>query len=292
MTPFKKYWDAKMQKDGAYFSEDQARFYAAELLLAVEEAHSKNIAHRDVRMDNLLLDQDGHLILADFGAAWDKARCDFLRQWRKTCPTMRMFNMAMYRDVSSGLSLGCGLSTCPAPTTGNGVGAILLQMLCNQTFPFDPPSCKLSQRAESLLTFIHTNRAYSPVADNIANHAYSTTKFIEKIKQHNFFQDIDWEKLAKKQVPAITHISEVTRYIQQHDLSEFKLSNKLKFKSHTTYSVREFKREEMRSGKKLSVNSIPQNGLSLAHHCRYDDKMLRDIQVCNSNVMDTGYIQT
>ena len=201
-----------------------------------------------------------------------------------------MFNMAMYRDVSSGLSLGCGLSTCPAPTTGNGVGAILLQMLCNQTFPFDPPSCKLSQRAESLLTFIHTNRAYSPVADNIANHAYSTTKFIEKIKQHNFFQDIDWEKLAKKQVPAITHISEVTRYIQQHDLSEFKLSNKLKFKSHTTYSVREFKREEMRSGKKLSVNSIPQNGLSLAHHCRYDDKMLRDIQVCNSNdVTDTGY---
>ena len=83
MTPFKKYWGAKMQNDGAYFSEDQARFYAAELLLAVEEAHSKNIAHRDVRMDNLLLDQDGHLILADFGAAWDKARGDVLRQpWR------------------------------------------------------------------------------------------------------------------------------------------------------------------------------------------------------------------
>jgi serine/threonine protein kinase len=49
--------------------EDEARFYAAEALLAIASLHALGFAHRDVKPDNLLLDASGHLRLADLGLA-------------------------------------------------------------------------------------------------------------------------------------------------------------------------------------------------------------------------------
>uniref|UniRef100_A0A3Q3B1U2 non-specific serine/threonine protein kinase n=1 Tax=Kryptolebias marmoratus TaxID=37003 RepID=A0A3Q3B1U2_KRYMA len=47
--------------------EEWARFYTAEVVLALEAIHSMGFVHRDVKPDNMLLDQNGHLKLADFG---------------------------------------------------------------------------------------------------------------------------------------------------------------------------------------------------------------------------------
>ena len=49
--------------------EDEARFYAAEVVLAIEALHRLGFAHRDVKPDNLLLDREGHIKLADLGLA-------------------------------------------------------------------------------------------------------------------------------------------------------------------------------------------------------------------------------
>lgn len=49
------------------FSEDRARFYAAELLLALEHLHKNNIIYRDLKLENVLMDHQGHLALTDFG---------------------------------------------------------------------------------------------------------------------------------------------------------------------------------------------------------------------------------
>lgn len=48
-------------------SEDVARFYIAESILAIESIHRHNYVHRDIKPDNLILDKNGHLKLSDFG---------------------------------------------------------------------------------------------------------------------------------------------------------------------------------------------------------------------------------
>jgi serine/threonine protein kinase len=49
------------------FSEEQAKFYFAEILLGVEYLHSNNVVYRDIKPENILIDTDGHIRIADFG---------------------------------------------------------------------------------------------------------------------------------------------------------------------------------------------------------------------------------
>lgn len=54
-----------MRKD--ILSEEESRFYIAEIILALESVHKLNYIHRDLKPDNVLLDKEGHIKLTDFG---------------------------------------------------------------------------------------------------------------------------------------------------------------------------------------------------------------------------------
>ena len=48
-------------------TEDEARFYTAEMILAVDSVHKLNSIHRDLKLDNILIEKRGHIQLSDFG---------------------------------------------------------------------------------------------------------------------------------------------------------------------------------------------------------------------------------
>jgi len=57
------------------FREGEARFYLAEVTLALEHLHAHSTIHRDVRLENMLLAADGHIKLADMGCAKNYTSC-------------------------------------------------------------------------------------------------------------------------------------------------------------------------------------------------------------------------
>ena len=48
--------------------EEMAKFYIAEMVLAIHSIHELSYVHRDIKPDNVLLDLSGHIVLADFGS--------------------------------------------------------------------------------------------------------------------------------------------------------------------------------------------------------------------------------
>lgn len=51
------------------FDENRAKFYAAEIVLALEYLHKIDVVYRDLKPENILMDDVGHICLADFGMA-------------------------------------------------------------------------------------------------------------------------------------------------------------------------------------------------------------------------------
>ncbi|KAI9474162.1 MAG: kinase-like domain-containing protein [Benjaminiella poitrasii] len=63
--------DLMMHIQRDLFSEPRARFYASEVLLALEYFHQQGIIYRDLKLDNIMLGLDGHIKLADYGLCKD-----------------------------------------------------------------------------------------------------------------------------------------------------------------------------------------------------------------------------
>lgn len=51
------------------FEEHRTKFYAAEIICALEYLHKLDVVYRDLKPENILLDEEGHICLTDFGMA-------------------------------------------------------------------------------------------------------------------------------------------------------------------------------------------------------------------------------
>jgi serum/glucocorticoid-regulated kinase 2 len=66
-------------RENKRFSEDETRFYAAQMCLALQHLHELNIIYRDLKSENTLLDGDGNIRLVDFGLS--KMNVDCKQKW-------------------------------------------------------------------------------------------------------------------------------------------------------------------------------------------------------------------
>ena len=57
-----------LRREGRFHDND-AKFYLAELFLAIEHLHQQNVVYRDIKPENLLVNKEGHICLTDFGFA-------------------------------------------------------------------------------------------------------------------------------------------------------------------------------------------------------------------------------
>ena len=73
------------------FTEDDVKFYLAELALALSHLHSVGIIYRDLKPENILLDSDGHIAVTDFGLCkegFEEKAYSFCGKIPSTCPFM------------------------------------------------------------------------------------------------------------------------------------------------------------------------------------------------------------
>jgi ribosomal protein S6 kinase alpha-1/2/3/6 len=177
------------------FTEEDVKFYMAELVLALDHLHSLGIIYRDLKPENILLDYDGHIALTDFGLSKESVFKDEDRTF-SFCGTVEY--MAPEIVSRKGHTSVCDWWS---------LGVLMFEMLVG-TLPF---SCKdrkqtmqqilraklrmpdfLSQDAQALLRALFKR--------NPSNRLGAGPDGSNEIKNHPFFSIIDWDKLLAREI--------------------------------------------------------------------------------------------
>ncbi|CAG8625325.1 3508_t:CDS:2, partial [Paraglomus occultum] len=106
--------DLRFHLNRKAFTEDAIRFWIAELACAIRYLHSKNVVHRDIKPDNVLLDEKGHVHLTDFNIATHIRPDKNLTSRSGTCAYMapEVFKSSGYGTTVDWWSLGILFYEC------------------------------------------------------------------------------------------------------------------------------------------------------------------------------------
>ncbi|XP_033878117.1 ribosomal protein S6 kinase alpha-1 isoform X1 [Acipenser ruthenus] len=176
------------------FTEEDVKFYLAELALGLDHLHSVGIIYRDLKPENILLDEVGHIKLTDFGLS--KEAIDHEKKAFSFCGTVEymapeVVNRQGHNHSADWWSYGVlmfEMLTGSLPFQGKDrketMNLILKAKLGMPQF--------LSAEAQSLLRALFKR--------NPANRLGAGTDGAEAIKRHVFYSTIDWNKLFRKEL--------------------------------------------------------------------------------------------
>ncbi|XP_076867862.1 serine/threonine-protein kinase N2 isoform X2 [Brachyhypopomus gauderio] len=176
------------------FTERQTRFYAACVLLGLEFLHQNKIVYRDLKLDNLLMDADGFVRIADFGLC--KEGMGHGDRTSTFCGTPEFLAPEVLTD-----------STYTRAVDWWGLGVLIYEMLVGES-PF--PGDDEEEVFDSIVNDeVRYPRFLSPESVSIIQKLLQ--KSPEKrlgageqdaceVKTHRFFQGLDWEALLAKRI--------------------------------------------------------------------------------------------
>ncbi|XP_040160554.1 protein kinase C isoform X6 [Anopheles arabiensis] len=175
------------------FDEPRAAFYAAEVTLALQFLHRNGVIYRDLKLDNILLDAEGHCKLADFGMCKEGITGDNLTS--TFCGTPDYIAPEILQELDYGPSVDWW-----------ALGVLMYEMMAGQP-PFEADNeddlfeailrddvlypVWLSREAVSILKGFMTKNAAKRLG---------CTDGENQIRSHPFFKDMDWEALEQRKV--------------------------------------------------------------------------------------------
>uniref|UniRef100_A0A4W4FT86 non-specific serine/threonine protein kinase n=1 Tax=Electrophorus electricus TaxID=8005 RepID=A0A4W4FT86_ELEEL len=176
------------------FTEEDVKFYLAELALALDHLHGLGIIYRDLKPENILLDEDGHIKLTDFGLS--KESIDHENKAYSFCGTVEymapeVVNRRGHTHSADWWSYGVlmyEMLTGTLPFQGKDRKETMTMILKAKLGM--PPF--LSSEAQSLLRNLFKR--------NPSNRLGAGPDGVEEIKRHQFYASIDWNKLFRREI--------------------------------------------------------------------------------------------
>ncbi|KAJ4371467.1 Serine/threonine kinase [Neocucurbitaria cava] len=200
------------------FTEEAVRFWIAQLGCAVRYIHQQGIVHRDIKPDNVLLDSEGHVHLADFNVA-----SDFTPHKPLTSKSGTLAYLAP--EVYEGKGYSCEVDWW-------SLGVLFYECIYNKR-PFEASSH--DSLAQKILKGEPTYPVTSPPVSMPCLHAISS--LLEKNRKQRigaigfetfvdnpFFRPLDFEALERKEIPPVfIPSSDKTNFDATYDLEELLL---------------------------------------------------------------------
>ncbi|KAF2965167.1 hypothetical protein GQX73_g8407 [Xylaria multiplex] len=182
-----------LRKSGR-FPNPVAKFYAAEVTLALEYLHSRNIIYRDLKPENLLLDRHGHLKITDFGFA--KRVPD--KTWT-LCGTPDYLAPEVVSNKGYNKSVDWW-----------SLGILIYEMLCGYT-PFWDGGSPMKIYENILRGKVKYPAYVHPDAQDLLERLITPdlTKRLgnlyggpQDVKDHPWFSEVTWDRLSRKDIDA------------------------------------------------------------------------------------------
>jgi len=175
------------------FSEDVARFFIAEIALALQYLHDKDVIYRDLKPENVLLDRNGHLRLTDFGLSKDLSPME--SKSRTFCGTPEYIAPEVVKGQPHGKMVDWW-----------GLGIFLYELLVGKT-PFMHTNVqqvyinvqKKQLAFPSELVGMRARGLIVALLNRDPNIRYPQ-KGVHELQHHPFFGRLNWKKLLKKEV--------------------------------------------------------------------------------------------